>query len=694
MGRRKRQKTGATYSSEEIKVLKQQPGVIEVTPDMIIFDLEFKQELYDVWARNQCMDTIRKFFAKRGADIKAIPNEVFARFQRNFRLGGRPQFQALPLYDKRDGEGIPHKTSEELVEEGVLERRTNGYRITPMFNDLIRKSYLASYPMKTVEDVIRESGYNPSDIGNTRVNYLHKSLEGSRSIGTEELEKKKAAMSKQEDKNAMTFQSSADSSIVETGCADVQAYENVSLKCVGPVMWTRQKVWETAYVNSPMDGCVGLTEKFYNDAIRFKDLPVSEILSIYRIPNESIPATMYPTLEKALREWKPTNEVDSFELQVAINRFVAMQRFLEIKLTETSEKFKQMSPPEKKRLCEAISEFPRDPDGVYSTQVLREKIGISQTLYYKYLRQERYGMKKADKAASDIEAVRRVFDYKGFNKGSRQIYMLMPKIIGRKMGLKKIRRIMLENGMVSDIRAANPQRQAMRKYLQENRKPNLLDRRFRLYRPNQVRLTDVTYLDYGMQKRRAYGSASIDPVTGKLITFVVMGKNDQRLADATLREMDNYPCEFGGKLHSDQGSLYLTPDFQAKVAERGMNQSMSRRGNCWDNSPQESFFGHFKDECDYRACETLDELRELIEDYKYYYNFERGRWDHLQMTPVAYEEYLTSLSDEEFQKYLDEGEVQYREMKAHSAEHARARVKDLGIEDSDNDAEEGEGSDE
>lgn len=125
-----------------------------------------------------------------------------------------------------------------------------------------------------------------------------------------------------------------------------------------------------------------------------------------------------------------------------------------------------------------------------------------------------------------------------------------------------------------------------------------------------------------------------------------------------------------------------------------MNQSMSRRGNCWDNSPQESFFGHFKDECDYRACETLDELRELIEEYKYYYNFERGRWDHLQMTPVAYEEYLTALSDEEFQKYLDEGEAQYREMKANSAEHARARVKDLGIEDSDNDAEEGEESDE
>lgn len=72
MGRRQRQKTGAVCSGEEIKVLKQQPWVIEVTPDMIIFDMEFKQELYDVWAWNQCMDTIRGFFAKKGADMKAI----------------------------------------------------------------------------------------------------------------------------------------------------------------------------------------------------------------------------------------------------------------------------------------------------------------------------------------------------------------------------------------------------------------------------------------------------------------------------------------------------------------------------------------------------------------------------------------------------------------------------------------------
>lgn len=199
-----------------------------------------------------------------------------------------------------------------------------------------------------------------------------------------------------------------------------------------------------------------------------------------------------------------------------------------------------------------------------------------------------------------------------------------------------------------------------------------------------MRLTDVTYIDYGpkgTEKKRAYGSASIDPVTGKLIAFVVMDTNDQKLADATLREMDNYPCEFGGKFHSDQGSLYLMPDFQAKVTERGFDQSMSRRGNCWDNSPQESFFGHFKDECDYESCESLDELHDLIEGYKYYYNYERGMWDRLQMTPVAYEEYLSSLGEEEFQKYLDEEEIRYREMQAHSIERAKKRIRDLGAED-------------
>ena len=63
---------------------------------------------------------------------------------------------------------------------------------------------------------------------------------------------------------------------------------------------------------------------------------------------------------------------------------------------------------------------------------------------------------------------------------------------------------------------------------------------------------------------------------------------------------------------------------------------MSRRGNCWDNAPQESFFGHMKDEIDYKSCETIEELKILIDDYMDYYNNERCQWNLKKLTPVQY----------------------------------------------------------
>ena len=54
---------------------------------------------------------------------------------------------------------------------------------------------------------------------------------------------------------------------------------------------------------------------------------------------------------------------------------------------------------------------------------------------------------------------------------------------------------------------------------------------------------------------------------------------------------------------------------------------MSRRGNCWDNAPQESFFGHLKDEVNYKSCTTLEEIKNSIDDYIDYYNNYRCQWN-------------------------------------------------------------------
>ena len=93
-------------------------------------------------------------------------------------------------------------------------------------------------------------------------------------------------------------------------------------------------------------------------------------------------------------------------------------------------------------------------------------------------------------------------------------------------------------------------------------------------------------------------------------------------------------------LHSDQGWHYTNPQFRIRAAEMGLQQSMSRRGNCWDNAPQESFFGHLKDEVDIKHCNTFDELHTLISDYIDYYNNDRYQWNLNKMTPIQYRNYL------------------------------------------------------
>lgn len=639
------------YTQDEIDWLTGKPGIAMVTPNRVIYDLQFKTEVYDEWAVDQHLATVRRAFVARGWSWDDLDDRLIKQLAHQFSSQGRPQKQAL-IGRVTDGDGKSHKTEEELLNEGVLTRTNNMVRLSEGFKEMLKKSFLAAKGERSIEDIVRDCGYDPVDLGLTRLKYIRKTL--------------KIENEKQRDLG--------------------------SQKGIPPVFWAQKTIEETPFIRNGEPGCIEFTEVFCHDAAQFRDLDVQEILSIYCIPPEVVPDAMYDVVKKALYEGESTPVVVAFDLQVAINRYVMMHRLVEEALEDVKERFQQMTPPEKKRVCEIIDQLPRDTE--YTNKFIRDRLGISQTAYYKYLRRERYGMEKTEKALSDIEAVRKVYEYKGFKKGSRQIYMLMPKIVGRKIGLKKIRRIMRENGMESEIRTPNMQKRAIEKYLKENRKPNLLDRRFRLYRPNQVRLTDVTCIDYGKNKQRAYGSASIDPVTGKLVAFVVMETNDQKLADATLREMDNFPCEFGGKFHSDQGTLYLMPEFQAKVAERGLDQSMSRRANCWDNAPQESFFGHFKDECDYASCETLDELHDLIEGYKYYFNYERGMWDRQKMTPVDYESYLSSLSEDEFQKYLDDEEIRYREMKAHSIELAKKRAKDLGAEEDDEAEEEAEAKEE
>jgi len=172
--------------------------------------------------------------------------------------------------------------------------------------------------------------------------------------------------------------------------------------------------------------------------------------------------------------------------------------------------------------------------------------------------------------------------------------------------------------------------------------PNLLNREFKQDIPGKVLLTDITYLSYG-NGQRAYLSTIKDSSTNEILAYHVSERITMDLATDTLLKLKknrNFKKVKDALIHSDQGTHYTHPDFQKIVKKLGLRQSMSRRGNCWDNAPQESFFGHFKDEASIQACTNLDELKREIKQYMTYYNHYRYQWNLKKMTPVQYRDHL------------------------------------------------------
>jgi transposase InsO family protein len=210
------------------------------------------------------------------------------------------------------------------------------------------------------------------------------------------------------------------------------------------------------------------------------------------------------------------------------------------------------------------------------------------------------------------------------------------------MNHKKIRRLMRKYDLVAKVRRTNPYKK-MAKASQEHRiVPNLLKRIFNQAEPGKVLLTDITYLYYG-NGQKAFLSCVKDGSTKEILAHHISTSLEMDIVYKTLEKLKKAVLnKFHSKaiLHSDQGVHYTNPLFQKKVKKLGITQSMSRRGNCWDNAPMESFFGHFKDEVEYKECKSLRELKRVVNAYMKEYNHKRYQWGLNKMTPAQYRSHL------------------------------------------------------
>lgn len=661
------------YSDEEIERLSKNPCVNHVSRHRLSLKLTFKQQMYDVWLQNPAPSTIRKLLLENGFDTHELGKDFYKNISKAFKHWGRPQRVHGPAYNAEnvrsnaaqevtvqeteagagtgecqctDKPDMGHAHSrDDLIRSGKFEMHGDSLNITPDYAAFL----FSSYPRISVYEALSKDGIAPWEIGMSSVRRIEEMFSMCLSAGTAPFESR--------DKDTLIPE------------------DEVSALLQNP------------FVESATPSAVCLKDGFPEAAAALRDMPVDQVLDIFMAGRRNFTVSEKARIKELLLA-SPSGSSGTgvfgstkYDACILRRRMAALEGMAKEGFHEISSRLSMMSHYQKKQVCLWVEGLPPDPGHVFTRKEILRQIGITRSVFYQYIRDPDFGMgeiRKKGKDDEDAKLVKMAVEYKGFRKGSRQVYMLLPRLTGKRISLKKIRRIMKAYGMDCGIRRRDASKEGRKAYEEGAVRPNLLRRMFRLHRPNRVRVTDVTYLDYGGGKR-AYGSAMMDPVTGRLVAFVVSEKNNLDMALETLRASDSHPCDDGGIFHSDQGVLYKSGTFQKEILERGLEQSMSKKGNCWDNATQESFFGHFKDECGYASCADIRELKKLVEEYSWYYNNERGMWDKGRMAPAEYEDYLSGLDEEGFGRYLAAEEKKYNEMKEKAAELAKKRYGTLGV---------------
>ena len=286
----------------------------------------------------------------------------------------------------------------------------------------------------------------------------------------------------------------------------------------------------------------------------------------------------------------------------------------------------------------------KNKNNLLTISMLCEIANVSRSGYYNWVASEENRNLKEEQDRKDFEIILIAYNYKGYNKGARGIYMRLlhmnPPII---MNVKKIRRLMKKYNLFCPIRQANPYRRMAKALKTNNVADNLLNREFKMHGPRTVLLTDITYLPYN--GTRCYLSTILDAYTKEILSYVLSESLEVDFVLETVNQLiDNHGISLTTEtlVHSDQGCHYTSYSFIQMLKDKKLRQSMSRKGNCWDNAPQESFFGHMKDEIDIRECKTFDEVKSIIDGWIYYYNYERYQWDLAKLSPCEYYKYITT----------------------------------------------------
>ena len=260
--------------------------------------------------------------------------------------------------------------------------------------------------------------------------------------------------------------------------------------------------------------------------------------------------------------------------------------------------------------------------------LLLEIAQLSRATFYYHLKR----MQKADKYAQEKTEIAAIYHENKGRYGYRRITMVL-RSRGFLLNHKTVQRLIRELGLVCRVRIKK-----YRSYKGEVGRiaPNLLNRNFHAEQPNQKWVTDVT--EFNLFGQKLYLSPILDLHNGYLVSYTISQRPVLSMVTTMLEKaFETLPDGTDLILHSDQGWQYQHKQYQQMLKCKGIQQSMSRKGNCLDNAVMENFFGLLKSELLYlRDFSSLEEFQIELDKYIDYYNNKRIKNKRKGLSPVQY----------------------------------------------------------
>ncbi|WP_342440663.1 IS3 family transposase [Lysinibacillus sp. FSL K6-0057] len=268
----------------------------------------------------------------------------------------------------------------------------------------------------------------------------------------------------------------------------------------------------------------------------------------------------------------------------------------------------------------------------YSVKALVAFAEIPRSTYYDLVKK----MNRPDPDAELKAEIQEIYKEHEGRYGYRRIRDELANS-GQKVNHKKVQRLMKALGLKCIVR--------MKKYKSYKGTvgkiaPNILDRNFTAKAPNEKWVTDIT--EFKLIGEKLYLSPVLDLFNGEIITYTIGSRPTYSLVSEMVEKaLERLPEEHQLLMHSDQGWHYQMKQYRHALQSRGIVQSMSHKGNCYDNSVMENFFGIMKSEFLYlKEFKSVEHFKKELENYINYYNTKRMK-AKLKMSPVQYRTHFT-----------------------------------------------------